>query len=109
MTTKHKLLVASYYLGPLGLLVFIKPSDKFERFHAAQGLSLFYFFVLMVILLGFCLWIVPILGILAAIGILAVFFFLGFGSYSVFSEQKMRLPGLKFLSRKIKAISFEEI
>ena len=109
MTTKHKLLVASYYLGPMGLLTLFKSSDDFEKFHAIQGLSLFYFFVLMILLMIFCLWVVPILAILAGIGILAVFFFLGFGWYGVFSEQKMNLPGLQFLSKNIKAISFEEI
>lgn len=109
MTLKHKLLVASYYLGPLGLIAFMKESDKFEKSHAVQGLSLFYFFVLMLLFLAFCLWVVPILSILAAIGILAVFFFLGFGWYNVFHEQRMKLPGLEFLSKPIRNIVIEEV
>ena len=109
MTLKHKLLVASYYLGPLGLIAFMKTSDKFEKAHAVQGLSLFYFFTLMILFLSFCLWIVPILSILAAVGILAVFFFLGFGWYNVFNEQRVKLPGLEFLSQPIRKIVVEEL
>ena len=63
----------------------------------------------MILLLIVCFWLVPVLAILAGVGLLAVFFFLGFGWYNVFSEQKMELPGLKFLAQKIKPIAFEEL
>ena len=109
METKHKLLAASYYLGPLGMIAFLKSSDKFEKSHAIQGLSLFYFFILMLLLLMVCLWVVPILSLVALLGILACFFFLGFGWYHVFHEQRMKLPGLEFLSRSIRRIVTEEV
>jgi uncharacterized membrane protein len=87
----------------------MKQSDKFERSHAIQGLSLFYFFVLMVLLLILAIWLVPILSLVALLGILACFFFLGFGWYHVFREQRMKLPGLEFLSRPIRRIVMDEV
>jgi len=106
---KEKLLAGIYYLGPLGMVAFLKKSTDFEKFHAIQGLALFYLFTILVIWGIFSIWVVPLLVGLTIVGFLAVIFWLGFALYSVAKEQKMQLPGLEFLTFPLKQYLVEEI
>ena len=45
MTLKHKLLLASYYLGPLGLLVLGSKAMRMKGFMPFKGFHYFGFFL----------------------------------------------------------------
>jgi len=108
-TFKEKILAGVYYLGPLGIIAFLKPSSDFEKFHAVQGLSLFCFFILLILWAIFSLWIVPVLAIISLLGLLAIVFWLGFALYIVSKGEKLGLPGLEFLITPLKQYLVEEI
>jgi len=108
-TSKERVLSSLYYFGPLGVIAFLKNSSDFEKFHAIQGLGLFYLFILLMLWAFFSLFVVPILVVVSLIGFCGILFWIGEGLYYSISGKKVRLKGIEFLTSALKESLIQKI
>jgi len=108
-TSKERIICSIYYLGPWGVIAFLKKSSNFEKFHAVQGLGLFYFFFLMILWLVFSLFVLPALAFVSFVGFLTIIFWLGTGIWAAATGKKVKLVGLDFLTSRLRERFIESV